>query len=161
MDFDLPDDEIGTGASVALSPSSLANGAVQSLLSRLPNIFASAFLGGAPGMPNIFGGFRAGGGPVVPGKGYVVGEREPEFFFPSAAGKIVPRSDMEKAAALREGESSNEPIDLRYTVTEERGKRYVTEEQFLKSNAALAQRTQAMTYAGMRNSKQIREYTGI
>jgi hypothetical protein len=161
MDFDLPDDEINAGASVALSPSSLANGAVQPLLSRLPSIFASAFLGGAPGMPNIFGGFRAGGGPVVPGKGYVVGEREPEFFFPSAAGKIVPRSDMEKAAALREGESSNEPIDLRYTVTEERGKRYVTEEQFLKSNAALAQRTQAMTYAGMRNSKQIREYTGI
>jgi murein DD-endopeptidase MepM/ murein hydrolase activator NlpD len=161
MDFDLPDDEIGAGASAAFSPSSLANGAVQSLLSRLPSIFASAFLGGAPGMPNIFGGFRAGGGPVVPGKGYIVGEREPEFFFPSAAGKIVPRSDMEKAAALRESESSNEPIDLRYTVTEERGKRYVTEEQFLKSNAALAQRTQAMTYAGMRNSKQIREYTGI
>jgi len=161
MDFDLPDDEIGAGASVALSPSSLANGAVQSLLSKLPSIFASAFLGGASGMPNFFGGFRAGGGPVVPGKGYIVGEREPEFFFPSAAGKIVPRSDMEKAAALREGESNNKPIDLRYTVTEERGKRYVTEEQFLKSNAALAQRTQAMTYAGMRNSKQIREYTGI
>jgi hypothetical protein len=68
---------------------------------------------------------------------------------------------MEKAAALQQGDSGNEPIDIRYTVTEERGERYVTEEQFRKSNAALSKRTQAMTYAGMRNNQQIREYTGI
>jgi hypothetical protein len=42
----------------------------------------------------LFGGFRAEGGPVSPGKGYIVGEREPEWFFPRSAGTIVPESAM-------------------------------------------------------------------
>lgn len=44
-----------------------------------------------------FGGFFADGGPVSPGKGYMVGEKGPEFFAPSTSGYIVPN------AALRGG----------------------------------------------------------
>lgn len=33
---------------------------------------------------------RATGGPVAPGRGYIVGERGPELFVPTAAGRIEP-----------------------------------------------------------------------
>ena len=33
---------------------------------------------------------RATGGPVAPGRGYVVGERGPELFVPTASGQVVP-----------------------------------------------------------------------
>ena len=68
---------------------------------------------------------------------------------------------MEKAAALTEENTDNEPIDVRYTVTEQAGERYVTEDQFRKGMAATSKRAQAMTYAGMRNNKEVREYTGM
>ena len=42
----------------------------------------AGLLGGLPG--------RATGGPVAPGRGYVVGERGPELFVPTAAGRIEP-----------------------------------------------------------------------
>jgi len=174
------------GAGLSFDPSSMLSGIGPAFSAAAPNILGSV-LGGASPLPSFpFGGFLANGGTAQRGKGYVVGdggepevffpgatgqvvpfsdleddEDEPEFSFAGAAGKAVPRSDIEKAAALQEGESSNEPIDIRYTVTEQRGERYVTEEQLLKSNAALAKRTQAMTYAGMRNNQQIREYAGI
>lgn len=38
----------------------------------------------------IFGGGKADGGPVEPGKGYIVGERGPEWFMPRSAGTIIP-----------------------------------------------------------------------
>jgi hypothetical protein len=38
----------------------------------------------------IFGGFLEAGGNVSPGKAYIVGERRPELFMPSAPGRIVP-----------------------------------------------------------------------
>jgi len=37
-----------------------------------------------------FGGGRAEGGPVAPGHAYLVGERGPELFTPSAAGAVSP-----------------------------------------------------------------------
>ena len=37
-----------------------------------------------------FRGSRADGGPVLPGGGYLVGERGPELFRPTAAGDVVP-----------------------------------------------------------------------
>jgi hypothetical protein len=130
--------------------------------------FSSAFSAGASPIPGIgsaftpgFGGFLANGGVTKPGEGYVVGEKEPEFFFPGVTGRVVPRSDMEKAAALQEDDGSNEPIDIRYTVTEQRGERYVTEEQFRKGMASTSKRAQAMTYAGMRNNKNVRDYVGV
>jgi hypothetical protein len=38
----------------------------------------------------FFGGARASGGPVSAGKGYVVGEKGPEWFMPNVSGTIVP-----------------------------------------------------------------------
>jgi phage-related minor tail protein len=38
----------------------------------------------------IFGGFRAEGGGVQRGKGYIVGERGPEWFEPATSGTVVP-----------------------------------------------------------------------
>jgi hypothetical protein len=131
--------------------------------------FSSAFSAGAAPIPGIgsaftpgFGGFLAEGGNTRPGEAYVVGEKEPEFFFPGVAGRVVPQSDMQKAAALQQkDDGSNEPIDIRYTVTEQRGERYVTEEQFRKGMASTSKRAQAMTYAGMRNNKGVRDYVGV
>ncbi len=109
-----------------------------------------------------FGGFFASGGTTRPGKGYVVGDGgEPEFFFPGVTGRVVPKSDMEKAAELRGRGEGYEPIKLHYTVKEERGERYVTEDQMRKSNAATLKRAQAMTLSGMRNNKEVRDYVGM
>jgi hypothetical protein len=91
----------------------------------------------------------------------VVGEKEPEFFFPGVNGRVVPKSEMEKVAGLRRASASDDPIDINYTVTEQAGQRLVTEEQLRKSNAALLLRTRAATYAGMRNSRDVREYAGL
>ncbi len=131
--------------------------------------FASSLLGAAapaliPGFsPSFaFGGFFANGGTTKPGEGYVVGEKGPEFFFPGMVGSVVPQSKVDKAAELRGmREPSEGVLDLRYTVKEERGERYVTESTFRKSNAALLQRARNSTYAGMRNSKDVRDYSGI
>lgn len=120
-----------------------------------PNLLSSI----APGFQ--FGGFLANGGTARPGRGYVVGENEPEFFFPGVSGRVVPQSDMEKAANLAKADSDNSAIDVSYTVIEQRGERYVTEDQFRKANAALLQKSQAMTYSGMRNNRGVREYVGI
>ena len=68
---------------------------------------------------------------------------------------------MQKAEALRQDTAQAEPIDVRYTVTEQRGERYVTEEQFRKGMADTTKRAQAMTYAGMRNNKQVRDFISI
>ena len=77
--------------------------ALKDVLGNLANIFAnSAFDGlfgslfkkgdGAGGgiLADVFGGFKANGGPVQAGKGYIVGERGPEFFAPSQSGTIIP-----------------------------------------------------------------------
>jgi len=108
-----------------------------------------------------FGGFLAEGGTTRPNEAYVVGENEPEFFFPGVTGRVVPRSDMEKAAALQDDSTSFDPLEIRYTVTEQRGERYVTEDQFRRGMAATTKRSQAVTMAGLRNSKENRNYVGI
>src|SRR6218665_3598469 len=43
----------------------------------------AGLLGGILGLPG-----RATGGPVSPGRGYLVGERGPELFVPTAAGRV-------------------------------------------------------------------------
>lgn len=45
----------------------------------------------------LFGGFRAGGGEVWAGKGYIVGERGPEYFVPRQQGQIIPNSALTQA----------------------------------------------------------------
>lgn len=142
-----------------------------------PSLFAGAFSSGATGglgaalsgslgnigagfsVPTAFGGFLAGGGTTKPGKGYVVGENGPEFFFPGASGRVVPNSARQKADSMQRDKA--DPIDIRYTVTEQRGERYVTEEQFRKGMSSSSKRAQAMTYAGMRNNKEIRDFVDI
>lgn len=46
------------------------------------------FIGSAAS--SLFGGFKAEGGPVQRGKGYIVGERGPEWFEPATSGMVVP-----------------------------------------------------------------------
>lgn len=46
------------------------------------------FIGSAAS--SLFGGFRADGGGVQQGKGYIVGERGPEWFEPATSGMVVP-----------------------------------------------------------------------
>lgn len=46
---------------------------------------AGVFLAGLLGLPG-----RGTGGPVAPGRGYLVGERGPELFLPTSAGRIEP-----------------------------------------------------------------------
>ena len=92
------------GVSGALSGfgSTAASGIGSAFSSAAPNILGSFFPGASP-LPSFdFGGFLANGGTAQRGKGYVVGDGgEPEFFFPGVTGRVVPRSDMEKAAALQ------------------------------------------------------------
>lgn len=49
---------------------------------------AASFLGSL--FSSIFGGAMADGGSVEPGRGYLVGERGPEWFMPRTAGNIIP-----------------------------------------------------------------------
>jgi hypothetical protein len=43
---------------------------------------------------DLFGGAKAQGGPVVGGMSYLVGERGPELFTPSASGNIIPNNKL-------------------------------------------------------------------
>ena len=63
----------GIQAAIGGGGSGLAAGAAQIL---------SGILGGAPG--------RSTGGPVAPGRPYLVGERGPELFVPTASGRVEP-----------------------------------------------------------------------
>lgn len=67
----------------------------------LNNLFGSIGLGGASGgggsailgLGGLIGSLlglpgRATGGPVAPGRGYIVGERGPELFVPTSAGRV-------------------------------------------------------------------------
>jgi len=69
--------------------------AAQAIQSGLGSIFGSSQQGGGLGglITGLVGGLlglpgRATGGPVAPGSAYLVGERGPELFVPTAAGRI-------------------------------------------------------------------------
>lgn len=78
----------------------VALGVIDQIASQaLGNLFGSIGLGGSGGSNAILnlGGLissilglpgRATGGPVAPGRGYLVGERGPELFVPTSAGRI-------------------------------------------------------------------------
>lgn len=79
----------------------IAFGVIDQIASQaLGNLFSSAGLGGGNGgiggllnLGGLFGAIlglpgRATGGPVSPGRGYVVGERGPELFVPTSAGRV-------------------------------------------------------------------------
>ena len=60
-----------------------------------------SILGSLLGLPG-----RAGGGPVAPGRGYLVGERGPELFVPTSAGRVEPDFAARRA-----------PRDVRIAIT--------------------------------------------
>jgi hypothetical protein len=81
----------------------MALGVIDQIAARsLNTLFSSVGLGGGGGsgglggllnIGNLVGSLlglpgRATGGPVAPGRGYVVGERGPELFVPTSAGRI-------------------------------------------------------------------------
>lgn len=59
-------------------------------------VYAIQFLT-SPNSPfmSLFGGARANGGPVLANRPYLVGERGPEIFMPSGAGRIVSNEDSQ------------------------------------------------------------------
>lgn len=70
--------------------------AAQAIQTGLGSIFGSGSGGGIGGLlGSALGGLfglpgRATGGPVSPGRGYLVGERGPELFLPTSAGRVEP-----------------------------------------------------------------------
>ena len=74
--------------------------AAQAMQLGLDSIFGGKSGGaGGAGAGGLFGGLlgsifglpgRATGGPVSPGRGYLVGERGPELFVPTSAGRVEP-----------------------------------------------------------------------
>lgn len=93
----------------------LAFGGLQSLLTGA----IGGNLGGGWNIPTAHkpGGFfpafpgRASGGPVSAGRPYIVGEKRPELFVPSSAGRIVPR--IPSGATAGGGQVNNFHIDAR------------------------------------------------
>lgn len=80
-----------------LSFSDFARSVIQDLIRIQLRAQATQFLGSALG--SVFGGGislpgRAAGGPVSGGQPYIVGERGPELFVPSASGNIIPNGSM-------------------------------------------------------------------
>jgi hypothetical protein len=81
-------------ASIRSGLQSLGSGSGGGLLSSLGSILGSVL--GAPG--------RATGGPVSPGRAYRVGERGPELFVPTSAGRV------------ETGGSGSAPANIRLTI---------------------------------------------
>lgn len=74
---------------------SIAGQALNNLFSSLGGGSGSGGVGGLLNLGGLIGSVlglpgRATGGPVAPGRGYVVGERGPELFVPTSAGRIEP-----------------------------------------------------------------------
>lgn len=74
----------------------------------------SGLVGSIFGLPG-----RATGGPVAPGRGYVVGERGPELFVPTSAGRVEPSlgggrgRDVNVSIRIVSPQGSNQPESLR------------------------------------------------
>ena len=74
----------------------------------------SGLVGSIFGLPG-----RAIGGPVAPGRGYVVGERGPELFVPTSAGRVEPSlgggkgRDVNVSIRIVSPQGSNQPESLR------------------------------------------------
>ena len=86
-------------------------GIIRQLASRALTTGIMGLLGGGFGgsfFGAMFGGNRASGGHVEPGRGYIVGERGPEMFYPQSSGTIASNQQME---------GSSKKIDLRVHVT--------------------------------------------
>lgn len=73
-----------------LSKISEGIGKVTGALSHLPGgVVGGALSTIVPGAGSLFGGVRAAGGSVIAGRGYIVGEKGPEWFQPGSSGSIT------------------------------------------------------------------------
>lgn len=68
--------------------------ALRQIGSQLINLGLNSLFGGGGPIQSLFGGFRANGGPVSSGRSYIVGERGPELFTPSSAGRITANDQL-------------------------------------------------------------------
>ncbi len=73
----------------------------------------SGLVGSIFGLPG-----RATGGPVAPGRGYLVGERGPELFVPTSAGRVEPSvggkgRDVNVSIRIVSPQGSSQPESLR------------------------------------------------
>jgi hypothetical protein len=99
--------------------------AAQALHSGIGALFGPAQAGGGLGsaLSGVFGALlglpgRATGGPVAPGAAYLVGERGPEVFVPTAAGRIDPAArstgrDVRVSIQIAQPKGSDAPVALR------------------------------------------------
>lgn len=79
--------------------------------------------GGVLGLGSLLGSIlglpgRATGGPVAPGRGYLVGERGPELFVPTSAGRVEPSTagrgrDVNVSIRIVSPTGSSQPESLR------------------------------------------------
>lgn len=65
---------------------------MMSMLSSVTSSISSGFSSASGAVSSLFGGKRADGGPVRSDRGYLVGERGPEMFYPNASGRVAPTS---------------------------------------------------------------------
>ncbi len=78
----------------------------------------SGAIGGA--VDALFGGFRASGGPVDPSKGYIVGEKGPEWFQPKSAGTIIPNNMLTQPSGggLRQAKTAAPQVNVAASPTQ-------------------------------------------
>ena len=70
------------------------------------------FSGAGASAAGLFGA-RAFGGPVTPGGGYLVGERGPEVFYPSSAGRVASAGERAVTVNISIGAGANAETLLR------------------------------------------------
>lgn len=103
----------------------IAAQAVQSGIGSLAGGAGSGGIGGGVlGLGSLIGSIfglpgRATGGPVAPGRGYLVGERGPEMFVPTSAGRVEPSlgggkgRDVNVSIRIVSPQGSSQPESLR------------------------------------------------
>ncbi|MEW4449666.1 tail tape measure protein [Qipengyuania sp. JC766] len=87
----------------------IATGTLDQIAAHALQMGLDRIFGGSDGLAGIIGGSvgallglpgRATGGPVAPGRGYLVGERGPEVFVPTSAGRVEPDAGQRASRAV-------------------------------------------------------------
>ena len=91
--------EMGNGIKDLIKGTRTLNDVMRNMLNKMADAFLNLAIFGNMGGGSITGGllgsiFRAEGGPVKAGGSYIVGERGPELFKPSASGNIIPNNAL-------------------------------------------------------------------
>lgn len=112
-------DNIGD-AFIAMLNNMVAQAAAAQLAEHLLGKYATGkgdgtgLLGSALTSLANFAGFKAEGGPVQAGKGYIVGERGPEWFEPASSGTVVPNHALGgQTVHVSNNFSFSSPVDRR------------------------------------------------